>query len=320
MKLFEKHRIFQSPEKVLNEFLLMSAKDARPQNLHDSGDKAVKAMKDFESLKTSYKNSLTGLLFNANLLEIQYILMDCAKNGSLNIVRDSLKNSKLQLKNGTEVPMDSDIALNFMLAPMLADVDLDTAIMFVEQLGLTEKVVEMATKDSSFKSAYKSIKRIHSILDSISKQSKIIGQELKNLENIDNDPNYKERILASKENIIKKTRNTNYRLTSEIYQKAIENAITQIENNPDRSKFAILSTNMDAAISASKYVAQQNIAKYNDNLMRIQVIHDLVTRIKLPENSPAEAMREKYIEEFKKIEEYKSTFKTKYKEINVTTA
>ncbi len=320
LKLFEKHRIFQSPEKVLNEFLLMSAKDARPQNLHDSGDKAVKAMKDFESLKTSYKNSLTGLLFNANLLEIQYILMDCAKNGSLNIVRDSLKNSKLQLKNGTEVPMDSDIALNFMLAPMLADVDLDTAIMFVEQLGLTEKVVEMATKDSSFKSAYKSIKRIHSILDSISKQSKIIGQELKNLENIDNDPNYKERILASKENIIKKTRNTNYRLTSEIYQKAIENAITQIENNPDRSKFAILSTNMDAAISASKYVAQQNIAKYNDNLMKIQVIHDLVTRIKLPENSPAEAMREKYIEEFKKIEEYKSTFKTKYKEINVTTA
>lgn len=318
-ELFDKHRISKSPEKVLNEFLLMNAKDSRPENLYSSGDKAAKAFEDFENLKQSYKVNLQGLLYNANLLEIQYILMNCAKNSSLNIVRNSLKKSELQLKNGTSVPLDSDIAINYMLSPMLADVDLDTAVIFVEQLGLAERVIEIASKDLTFKSTYKNIRRVHSILNSVSKQSKIAEQELKNLQDIDNDPNYLERIKNTEQEIYRKCMNTNYRVTAEIYQKAMKNAIEQIENNPEKSKLTILNVNLETAKTAALYIAQQNIEKINSELMKVQVVYDLINRIKLPESSPAEKLREKYLQEFEKVEDYKDSFAQSYSNIDMAT-
>lgn len=318
LDLFEKHRIFKSPEKVLNEFLLMNAKDARPENIEATGDKAAKAFKDFEDLKQSYKINLQSLLFNANLVEIQDILMRCAKNGSLNIVSDSLKNSELTLKNGTTIPLDSDIAISYMLSPMLADSDLDTAVMFVEQLNLAEKVIEMASKNKNFQSAYKNIKRIHSILESISKQSKIIDKELQALQDIDNDKDYINRLKNSQKEIIRKFMNTNYRITADIYSKSIDNAIEQMKNNPERSKSAILNANMDTAKTAAGYVAKQNIETLNNDLLKIQIIQNLISRVKLPENSSAEATRQKYLEEFKKIEEYKDSFPHSYSGLNLT--
>lgn len=317
--LFNKHRVFQTPEKVLNEFLLMNAKDARPEYLDLSGDKAAEAFKDFEDLKNSYKINLKGLLYNANLLEIQYILMECAKNGSLNIVKDSLKKSELQLKNGTTVPLDSDIAINYMLSPMLADSDLDTAVMFIEQLGLSERVVNMATKDLTFKSTYKNIRRIYSILSSISNQSKIIDQEMKKLQDIDNDPNYLERITNAQKEIHRKIMNTNYRISADIYKKTIDNAIAQIKDNPEKSKLSILEVNLETAKAATQYLAKQNIEKINTELMKVQIVHDLISRIKIPENSPAQELKEKYMQEFEKIEEYKNSFNHTYSNINLTT-
>lgn len=315
--LYDRHRITKSPEKVLNEYLLMCAKDARPQNSYASGDKAVKAIKDFETLKQVYKSNLEGLLYNANLLEMQYILMDCAKSGSLNAVHSALKKSKLQLKNGTEVPLDSEIALKILLEPMLADSDLDTAVMFIDQLGLSEKVMEMLAKNQSFQPAYKSIKRIHSILASVSSQSEAVEKELIALANIDNDADYKEKILQSKARILKRVKNTNYRKTYEIYEKAYDNAIAQIEHDSENSKLAIIAANLNSAQSASVYISRKNIDSLNEKLRQIQVLYDLICRIHLPENSPAEELRKKYLEEFHKVEEYKNSFSKDYTEIGL---
>ena len=86
--------------------------------------------------------------------------MECAGNANLNIVRDEFKNSKMILQNGIVVNMDSDFAISTMLAPLLADSDLDTAVIFIEQLGLSERVIDIALKNANFKQAYSNIKRI----------------------------------------------------------------------------------------------------------------------------------------------------------------
>lgn len=319
LELYEKHRIFQSPEKILNEFLLMSAKDARPQNIHTSGDKAIQEMKNFEDKKNSYKTMLKGLLLNSNLLEIQYILMECAFNGSLNIVRDSLKNSKLELKNGTETTLDSDIGLNILLSPMLNEDNLETALMFIEQLGLSERVIETATKNFKAANSCRNIKRIYSILNSSNEQVKFAKQEVENLKDLDKDPNYMNRILESKERILKKIARTNYRITSKIYEKAIDNAISQMEQKPDMPKYTIFASNIDMANDAAIYVAKQNVAKINEKLANVQIVSDLIRKLQLPENSPAVELRKKYLEEYKKIEEYKGNFEKNYKDIGVST-
>lgn len=321
VELFEKHRIYKTPEKVFEEFLLVNAKDAKPFDLNAKGDKAIQTVKEFEELKNTYKTALRGLLYNANNLEMQYILMNCAKNGSTNAVAKALKNSKLQLKNGDVVSMDSDDALNIMLAPMLGDSDLDTAVMFIEQLGLSERVIQLASKGTTFDTARKTIKRIHSILSSVSKQAEIVKQEMKSLEDIDNyDTNYIEKINQSKENILRKTKNTNYKVTVDIFQKAMENAIEQIKNQPEMSRSAILYSNMNMATTAAQYVATENIKNLNAKLMRFQIIHDLILRLSLPADSPAVSLREKYINDFNSVEDYRNSLAKRYDSLNLVTS
>jgi len=317
-QLLEKHRLLKNPQNVLNEYLLMNTKDAKPKDTHLSGDKAVAAMKSFEGDKESYEVNLKNLLFNANMLDIQYTLMKCAQTGTINAVGEEFRKSKLQLKNGTSIPMDSDTALNIILGPMLYDTDLYTARMFIEQLGLSERVVEMCTQDLSFKSAYKTIKRIHSILASVSKQIKIAEEEIKGMGNIDHAPDALEKIHTAQANIARRCKNTNFRLTVDIFNKSIENAITQIKEHPEHSKTAILYSNMNTANSAVTYVAKAKVNQLNSSLERQQIIHDLVNQLNLPENSPMETIREKYIEEFNKVDEFRQSLTQHYDGLNLT--
>lgn len=318
-ELYEKHCILKNPPKVLDEYLLMIAKDAKPFELDAKGERAVRSASEFESLKNSYKVNLIGLLHNANMLEIQDILMRCAKTGNINIVKDDLSKSTLHLKNGTIVPLDSEIGINTMLSRMVVNEDMYTALLFIEQLGLSEKVIKTLAKDLTFKKAYSNIRRIHTILDSVSKQSKIIANELANLENLDNDPDYLEKIYNAKNNIINKTKNTRYRVTIKIFDKAFEDALNKIEAHPELSKVGILMTNLNMAMEGAIYIGKQHINNINDELKQMEYLHQLVTALQLPMNSPVEELRQKYITEFAKIEQYKDNFSHNYKEIGLVT-
>lgn len=318
-ELFDKHCILNEPIKVLDEYLLMIAKDAKPFDLEATGDAAIRTVKEFERLKETYEINLKGLLYNANMLSIQEILMRCAKTGNINIVKDDLSKSTLHLKNGTTVPLDSDIGIRTMLSKLLVNEDLFTAILFIEQLGLSERVMEVVTQDLTFKNAYKNIKRVYTILDSVSKQSKIIQQELAKLENLDTDPDYMQKIYTAKNNIINRTKNTNYRITAKLFDDAFKNAIQTIEEHPDLSKVGILLSNLNTATNAAIYIGKQHINEINNELKQLESVHQLVKALNLPMNSPTEELRQKYLEEFDKIEKYKDNFSHSYKDIGLTT-
>lgn len=314
-ELFDKHIITRNPEKMLNEYLLLIAKP----DVGEQDAVSPKQQKRLEVLKNALQGDLQGLLYQSNLLEFQYLLMDCAKESNLNIVRDEFKKSKLELRNGTVVTLDSDIAINLMLAPLLADSDLSSAVMFLEQLGLTENFVNMAVKNNSFDSAFKSIKRINNILQAVSDQTVIVKSELDKLGNIDKDPNYKEKLNTARENIIKKFKKTNYRLSIKIMDKAFEDLLQEIKENPARSKTALLHLKMDEAKSASIIAAKYNIDLLNDKLRKIQKVKDLMVELNLPENSPAIEQREKYLEGFHKIEEYLAANERSFPELGMHT-
>ena len=215
----------KSPEKIFNEYLLLLAKPEEKGRHYSNAEE-----KQLEDVKEVYRTNIQSLLISANILEMQYILMNCAREGNLNIVRDEFKNSQIVLNDGRIVNMDSDEGIAVLIKPLLEDEDLDTLVMFIEQLGLTERVIEMFTKDIKFDKVYKNIKRIDNIFTAVSKQTEIVQKELQKLGNIDNDPNYEEKLNIAKENIIKKFKNTNYRRAIKIVEEGFKKINEEINN------------------------------------------------------------------------------------------
>ena len=311
-QFYNKHMLVNSPEKMLGEYLLLLASDSTESLTEDQKNK-------IEDVKETYKTNTQALLFNANILELQNILMECAGNANLNIVRDEFKNSKMILQNGIVVNMDSDFAISTMLAPLLADSDLDTAVIFIEQLGLSERVIDIALKNANFKQAYSNIKRIDNIFTSVSKQSKIVEKELQKLNNLDNDPDYINTLEKTKENIIRKFKNTNYRITTKIIDSAFKKAIEMMDEYPEHSRLAYMHLFMENAKTASIYVAKQQVEKLNYELQTFQRKIDLVKRLKLPKDSPAEEKRQQYLDEVSKIEKFAAEHTRRYENLDMAT-
>lgn len=293
-QLYSKHIITRTPEKLLNEYLMLLAKP-------DKGELPAKKDAVSENLEESLKSDIKGLLYQASLLEMQYILMNCAGESNLNVVRDEFKKSKIQLKNGSVVTLDSDIAINIMLAPLLADEDLEPAKMFLEQLGLSERIVDMVSKNKSLDRAKKYVKRINNIFSSVAQQTSIVKSELDKIGDIDNDPNYEEKLDIMHDNIVRKFKNTNYRITIKIMDKAFSTLKEDIKNNPDKSKTALLYLKMEEAKTAFIAAGKYQVDILNTELKAIQKVKDLIVELKLPENSPAIKQREDYLKRFHEV-------------------
>ena len=299
-----KYKILRKPEVMLNEYLKLCAKDS----ITDESNK---------KLASIYKDSLKGLLFKANMQELQYILMNCAENGSLGAVSSALKNSQLELKDGSFVDMSSDIGINLMISPLLGEENLATAVFFINQMGLAEKLVETVYKGTEFSEAYKDAKRRHSIFASVDKQVKCIRDEMAKLGDIDNDPDAIEKIKKFGEKIISVTNNTNYRRTKELYQEAIKEILKQISDQPDLSKTAILSANMEYAIKGAIKVAMAHGDLLSQELKRLSRVALLLQKLNIKKGTPEYDMLEDFGEKCNKLIDYQETLATSYPNINL---
>ncbi|MDE6138930.1 MAG: hypothetical protein K2F57_05620 [Candidatus Gastranaerophilales bacterium] len=313
-KFFDKHRIIKSPEVILNEYLLLLAKPEKEGRQYSPAE-----AKQLEDVKDVYRVNIQSLLSCANILEMQQILMNCARKGNLNIVRDEFKNSQIMLNDGRIVNLDSNEGLSILIKPLLANEDLDTLVMFIEQLGLTDRVIEMFIKDIKFDKVYKNIKRIDNILLSASKQTEIIKKELQKLGNIDNDPNYEEKLNIAKENIIKKFKNTNYRRAIKIVEEGFKRIQEDTQNHPELSKTAYVHLYMENVKTATLYIATQQIEQLNIKLQAYQKIYDLIRSLKIRKDSPVKPLLDKYFEEINKIEKYAESHTRNYKNLDIKT-
>ncbi len=306
--LFMKHRLLETPEKMLDEYLLLCAKDAKAPDTKLNSKNSELAQKDLEEMKSTYKNHVSQLLFKSDMMELQYTLMDCAKAGNLNAVRDAFKNSTIELKNGTVVPMDSEEGMRILVSAMLGEKNLDTAALFLNQLGLSEKIAEIIAKDSTMDEAYKNFARIQSILKSAEAQAKFIKTEYMNIkDDIDNSPNWEEIVNKFKEDVINKARHTNYRGTVELYDAMFHDFFIDVKNQPNASKSILLASNIQTAINGIREIISENVKYLNEPLNIIQVRYDLIRKLQFPETSKSIALAENYIKELQKLLDYENS-------------
>lgn len=316
-ELFYKHRLLETPEHLLKEYLLLCAKDARTPGVTTAGNNKEKAKEELNELRSSYKDNLSSLLYMADMQELQTLLMDCASEGNLNAVRNAFKSSTIELKNGTVVPMDSDDGLRIILSPMLAEKNLETAALFLNQLGLSERVCDMLTKDNSLKEAYKCFDRIQSILKSTNAQVKFAQDEFKKLGNFDNDPNAEQIVEDYRQRVIAKINKTNFRASKDIFNAAIDDAIKEMKENPQLSKTIQLGSHVDLASSSLRHVIQDNIDLLQQPLRTIQVEYDLLQKLQLPENSPVIKQAEDFINKLNELLEYENNHVKAYPYIGI---
>ena len=318
-EMYMKHRLLETPDRYMNEYLLLCAKDAKhPDKKYSSETEEGK--KAISELRETYKSNLKSLLYKADMMELQCTLMDCAKKGNLNAVRNAFKTSTMELTNGSVVTLDSNEGLNLIVGPMLNEQSLDTAALFLNQLGLSEKIAKMISDNSSIDIAYKNFNRIQSILKSTDSQAKFARNEFKKLGNIDDKPNYEEIITDLKERIIDKCYKTNYRAGASIFEAALDDVLKEIKEQPERSKTLLLGTNIDLAISGLREVVKNNINYLNTPLEIIQKRYDLLRKLILPDNSSVIEDVQKYIEGLEELLEYEHQTASVHPNIGIQSA
>ena len=317
--LFMKHRLLSTPDKYMNEYLLLCAKDAKhPDRKYDKTNEEGK--KAIEDLRTTYRNNLKSLLYKSDMMELQFTLMNCARKGNLNAVRDAFKNSTIELVDGSNITMDSDEGLNLIISPMLNEENLDTAVLFLNQLGLSERVVQMICDKTSLDVAYKNFNRIQSILKSADSQAKFAREELRKLGNIDDNPNYEQIILDLKQRLIDKARKTSFRAGASVFDAAIDDALKEIKKQPDQSKTVLLGADIDLGIAGLREIVKANINYLNTPLEVIQKRYELMQKLILPDNSPTIQKAEEYMQALQELLKYEHTARSSHPNIGITSA
>lgn len=312
-KLYEEHKALDKPEQMLNEYLLMISKDGNTNKNY-----SPKELEQLEGTKIVYDTNIQNMLLFSNLLEMQYILMDTAKEANQNIVKDKFKNSQLILNDGRIVGMDSDEGISALLAPLLTDDDLTGAILMIEQLGLTESVLNMVSKNTMENEKY-AMRRIDAIFKALSRQVGIIKRVQANIGNLDKDPNYLETLNKTEDEIIRKFKTTRYRKSIKKVQRAFDQIRTDIESHPEHSKQAYFQVYMEQLKPAMFYGSKEEFEYLNQRLKNIQRIAKLVKSLHIQEGSPLEAKRQKFLEAMDELEDYGEKHSGTYKNLNIAT-
>ena len=245
--------------------------------------------------------------------------MECAKEGNLNIVRDEFRNSQLQMKDGRTMSLDSDEALQYILNPLIHGTDEKTALLFIEQLGLSERVIELYAKDINMKRMCQYIKRIDSIFTSANAQLKAIKKENAKLGNIDYDPDWAQKIEDLRQSIKHRVHNTNYRKIEKLVDASFNDLLDDIKKHPQHSKTALLYLHIEELKSGIVYLAKNDVNKLNMALRDYQRYIDLIKQLQLPPNSPAIETRNKYLEEIQKVEDFATKHTRRYDELELHT-
>ena len=215
--------------------------------------------------------------------------------------------------------MDSEEAKNKLIMPLILGKVADTTMMFVEELGLQEGAAKMIMKAVNIDNARKAIIRIDNIYTAISDQNKYIQEELEKLGDIDDDPAYARKIEKAKSNILKKCKNTDYKKSLVIIDKAFRQAIKDIEEDPKHSKTALLHLCVAKAKECSLSVGTEEVEKINKQLLNFQLISGFAKQIKLPKGSEVEKQMQEFIQKVDDLEALAAQRAKAYPYLGITT-
>ena len=292
---YKKYHIFQDPETVLKQYIKSCAE-------YKDAEKTEKS--DLHQFNGVLGNYLRRLIDCATLAEIQEILMEAVGDGlALNA---KTKFNKHFLGNYS---MDSDEMITQMVNMLVLDKNIDTAIMFLEKLGLNERYVNFVANDIDFEELKNFLTEAHVITQNFenfaNETTPVFNTVEAELKKANSDLSVLDGLAQYLENASKR-----HSLDDECL-KILLAAINDIQNECKKSKKTskdiVFNAIMGEAKSAVANILQAKVEEKDKILNANSLLIELINSIRIEEGSDAEKARITLNQKAEELYDYRET-------------
>ncbi len=289
---FYKYHITKNPTDLLNTYLLLSSKDAK-----ENYPKSVENVKIYERM-------LSDELTLTRFVDLQDALMEAVQTGNTAHVKDYF--DEYHIDQAGHVSMNSDEAIDYMVKYMLMEDNTKPAKMFVEKLGLGDRVMEIETKALHEEKPRKQVDKLVNELRSINVFQTAVVEEQKALMSIiDTVEDTDDAIETSKQNILKKLQGKKANKTVvKAYMEAMDEAKKALKENPDMQRSLMLGSIHGSVVQQIQEYVNEDLQEKQGSLNALHTIYKFLLGLKLPEYSDGYKMQQQLSKEYTDLLRY----------------
>lgn len=296
---FTKYHLVNNPIELLDEFLLLSASDSP-----DSKDKEF------------YKGYLEETLDLSKFIDLQDKMMEAVQVGNAAQVKNYFKEYNVTTDDGYSIGMDSDASIDYMLNSLILENNTKTAKMFVEKLGLGDRVMKIEKNKLKDFDTKNKIDEIASILSKSGTVASIVKEEFENINQIiNNSANVSRDISKTKKNISDRTseltKDPEIKKEVNKYLKAFDEGRKFISEHPDLPRNILLSQKLNDTFAEMNNKMNTAIQANQSYVKAVNQIYKFLLDIHLPEYSKGYKIQQELRQDFEDLAEYHNTTLTK---------
>ena len=291
---FQKYNVLNNVTDMLDEYLMLSAKDAP---------------KDEFNKKAIYKNYLENTLNLAKFVEVQDILMQAENTGNPAQVRDYFKDYDV-ISNDYIGNMDDDNAIDYMVRSLLLDNNTKTAKMFVEKLGLGDRLMTVEKDVMKANNPKKNVDETAKIFKTTKAFTDIVTDEVDTLkENLATTDNLTKTVNEAKKQLIERTKpyaKNDKRVKEDVkaFVTAMDEGKKMIEENPDLPKESIMDQYLSDAFQQRREVANKELTDKQEYIQASLLVYKFLSGLHLPEGSQGAKIQEKMRQDYMELQVY----------------
>ena len=291
-KLFKEKHFANNPTEILSAFLVASAKDAK-----DVCPKQAECVNVYEGL-------LKDELEITRFIDIQESLMEAVQTGNTAHVKNYFDDYYIDIDG--KLSLNSNEAIDYMIKCLLVDDNTKTAKMFVEKLGLGDRVLDIESE---------SLKKMD-VKSKIDKQVKFLNisnlfvgavtNEINNLsDRIEQSQDPEAEFDVAKQNIIKTLyRKPKNKTMVNIYMGALDEAKKYLQANPTVPKGMLVSSVHSQALQEVQNYINDTLQGYQEEIDSINSLYKFLLDLRLPEYSEGYKKQEDLRTEFNAMQNY----------------
>ena len=287
---FVRCHLLQNPEELLQAFIKSGANDSESKTIH----------------KTYYTLIKRSLNF-AKLVEIEETLMDAIKNG-VELNAKSLFDDYTVTIADKDFSMGSGDIIERMVNGLILDNQTDTALMFVEKLGLGESYVKQLHDNLDLDGIKEIFYKAYKISANFNQFNAEIVPYIEKMTSLlrDDDSKFLHIINKAKKDVKQLSKACSLEKDSlSVMFEALDNIKNACINNENTQKHLVFKTLFEQAVAEIAKSEQIKIDKLNEILQDNVTVINVVNQIMLPTASDAFKLRDEMNDKFNAILKYK---------------
>lgn len=291
---FKRCHLTSNPMEILDNFLLLSAADAQT-----SREKNV------------YKQYLDNELNLAKFVEIQDLLMEAVDNGNPAEVKKYFKEYNVTpFESDDYQTMDSDQSIDYMIRSLVMENNTKTAKMFVEKLGLGDRVMKIEKEVLKELNPKEKVDEIAKIITTAGAITVVVKDEAEKFNSIIEDSdNVAKSINDTKKNIVERTKDivqndAGLKGDVKLYLDTFDEIKTFIDEHPDVPRTVISGQKINHTYEYMNQKINNQIKDCQDYINMVNLIYKFLTDIHLPDYTKGYKIQQEILKDYENLADY----------------